>query len=389
MYRNVLTHVPASDMLGLSTVFKIRENKGERGITMKKVMAWILTLAIGIGGMTGCGAARDTAGQGNSEGTKSAGPVKIKVGVLSAMTALPVVDIVNNGLDKENGIELELISFSTGAPMNEAMAAGEIDASCIGAAAVFSLANNNSKMICEICTDTIAIDLIARGDSRIAEIKGENKDYPEVYGTAEAIKGTTILCPAGTLSQYEVSKYLDVFGLTTDDVNFVPMEYAQAYQAFKTGEGDILATRSPQTYTAVDEEGWISIASLQTLGADATAQLVVSESAFNQKADALAVLVTLMAQEGDKLNSDVEYAASLMSEWFKKNGQDINLEVSKRQLEAKPFYGTEDMKKREFGADFKNTLVEFYIASDQLEEGQRDTVNGNVRNDILVKAGFN
>lgn len=360
---------------------------------MKKSLALILALAVSIGGMTGCKKAEapSAAPQGSGTDTSAAAaePVKLKVGVLAAMTALPVVDIVNNGLDKENGIEIELVNFSTGAPMNEAMAAGEIDASCIGAAAVFSLANNNSKLVCEICTDTIAIDLIARGDSPVVEKKGENPDYPEVYGTAEAIKGKTILCPAGTLSQYEVSKYLDVFGLTMDDVNFVPMEYAQAYQAYKTGEGDILATRSPQTYTAVDDEGWVSIASLKSLKADATAQIVVSEKAFDTKADALAALVSLVAEEGDKLNGDVEYSASLMADWFKQNGQDIDLEVAKRQLEAKPFYGVEDMKTREFGADFKNTLVEFYITSDQLEESARDTVYGNVTNDILVKAGLN
>ena len=85
----------------------------------------------------------------------------------------------------------------------------------------------------------------------------------------------------------------------------------------------------------------------------------------------------------------MDYAAELMSEWFGENGQDIDLEVSKRQLEEKPFYGIEDMKSREFGADFKNTLVEFYIQSDQLEAELKDTVYDNVRNDILVEDGLN
>lgn len=100
------------------------------------------------------------------------------------------------------------------------------------------------------------------------------------------------------------------------------------------------------------------------------------------------MLVSLVAESGDKLNGDVEQSAALMSDWFKQNGQDIDLEVAKRQLEAKPFYGVEDMKKREFGADFKNTLVEFYVSSDQLEESANDTVYGNVTNEILVKAGL-
>ena len=378
---------------------------------MKKVLAFILVAALGVTTLVGCGSNGD-GGNSGGETTESAPETeetaekegeqtdstdsaqidenhKLRVGVLSAMTALPVVDAVNNGADKENGIEIELISFSTGAPMNEAMAAGELDVSFIGSAAVFSLANNDSKMICEICTDTVAIDLIVRAESDIAQVKGENPDYPDVLGSAETVKGKTILCPAGTLSQFEVTKYLDVFGLTMDDVTFVPMEYAQAYQAFKTGEGDILATRSPQTYTAVDDEGWVSAASMKNLKADATAQVVVSADAYENKKDALVTLVSLVAEGGDKLNNDVDYAASLMSDWFQQNGQDIDLEVSRRQLEEKPFYGVEDMRTREFGADFKNTLVEFYISSEQLEEELRDTVYDNVRNDILVEAGLN
>lgn len=382
---------------------------------MRKVLAVILVMILGTTALVGCGgkggkeenAANNVPGNASEsqakdpqkeetskeEAKEPAAEIdenhKLKVGVLAAMTALPVVDISDNGTDKENGIEIELIPFSTGAPMNEAMAAGELDVSFIGAAAVFSLANNDSKMIGEICTDTVAIDLIVRGDSDIAGVKGQNPDYPEILGSADTVKGKTILCPAGTLSQFEVSKYLNVFGLTMDDVTFVPMEYAQAYQAFKTGEGDILATRSPQTYTAIDDEGWVSAASMKNLKADATAQIVVSAAAYENKADALAVLLSLVAEEGDKLNGDVEYAAALMSEWFLQNGQDIDLEVSKRQLSEKPFYGVEDMRTREFGADFKNTLVEFYVESEQLEAELKDIVCNNVKNDILVKAGLN
>ena len=128
---------------------------------------------------------------------------------------------------------------------------------------------------------------------------------------------------------------------------------------------------------------------MKNLKADATAQIVASADAYDNKREALTTLVSLVAESGDKLNADVDYAAELMSDWFEENGQDIDLEVSRRQLEVKPFYGVEDMKSREFGADFKNTLVEFYIESDQLEKDMKDTVNNNVKNDILVDAGLN
>jgi len=349
---------------------------------MKKRAVFLLVFGILVLSLVSAGGEKD------SGGTASSGPVKIKVGVLAAMTALPIVEVVNNGLDKANGIEIELVNFTTGAPMNEAMAAGQIDASYIGAASVFALANFNAKMISEVCDDTVAIDLVARPTHQLTKTRGNNPAYPEVYGTAATVKGITVLCPAGTLSQYEVNKYLEVFGLTMNDIKFVPMEYAQAYQAFRVGEGDIVATRSPQSFSAVDEEGWTTVASLKNLKSSATAQVVVSESALRTKAAALATMIKLQHQAADKLNNDVNYAAQLLVDWFQKNGQTIGLDIAKKQLEVKPFYGTGEVKAREFGRDFRETLVDFMISSGQLEASQRQTVLGNMTDSVIKAAGL-
>ena len=310
---------------------------------MKRILVILLAICMSFPAFAG----------GSSETDSST----IRVGVMAAMTALPVVDIVNNGLDEANGIDVELVQFTTGAPMNEAMAAGEIDASCIGAAGVFALANFNAKMAAELCDDTVAIELFVRPDNPIASVKGANPDYPDVYGDAGSVKGAVVLCPAGTLSQYEVQRYVDLFGLTMDDIQFVPMEYGQAYSAFVTGEGDILATRSPQTYTAADVLGWVW--------------------------DALNTLVRLIYERGDYLNENVDYAAQALADWFAECGQTIDMETSKRQLATKPFYGTADAAEREFGADFRNTLVDFTISSGQLDESQREVTYSNVKADFV------
>ncbi len=357
---------------------------------MKKLLSVIMALALAIVMFTGCKSdkAPEDMNTSTAAGDEKKEPVKLRAGVLAAMTALPVVDIVNNGLDKENGIEIELVSFSTGAPMNEAMAAGQIDVSFIGAAAVFAMANSDSKMISEISNDTIAINLVARADSEIVQEVGKNQDYPTILGSADTVKGTTILCPAGTLSQYEVSKYLDLFGLTVDDVDFVPMEYAQAYQAFKTGQGDILATRSPQSFTAVDDEGWVTIATLQELKSSATAQIVASNDAYDNKFDALVTLVKLVHETNETLDNDTDYASNLMVDWFQQNAQTIDYDTAKKQLLTRPFYTPADVKEREFGKDFTDTLLDFMITSGQLDASLKDTVIANIKSDVIESAGL-
>lgn len=57
-------------------------------------------------------------------------------------------------------------------------------------------------------------------------------------------------------------------------------------------------------------------------------------------------------------------------------------------MEQKPYYGVEDTKARELGADFINNFVEFYIMTEQIEPEQREDIQSNVRTDILVQAGL-
>lgn len=363
---------------------------------MKKIIALLLSLIM-IASLAGCSSSSDsttttttttTTTQSTSSGdSTSTEPIKISVGVLAAMTALPVVDIVNTGLDIENGIEIELVTFTTGSPMNEAMASNQLDAACIGSAAVFGLANFNAKMIAELCNDSVAIDLVVRGDSDIAQNVGVNPDYPEMLGSAETVKGATVLCPAGTLSQYEVSIYLDALGLSLNDVEMVPMDYGPAYQAFLTGEGDILATRSPQSFTALDE-GWVTATSLESMDSAVTAQLLVSDGAYNEKLEALAILVRLIHETNDKLNNDVDYTAALLCDWYTQCGQEIEPELAVQQMSSKPFYGVEDAQTREYGQSFTEILVPFMIDTDQLEADQSAVIFDNVKIEALQLAGL-
>ena len=73
---------------------------------MKRVLALLVTMTMVGSMLMGCGSnAAGDSQQAEGESTETASideNHKLRVGVLAAMTALPVVDMVNNGLDKEN-----------------------------------------------------------------------------------------------------------------------------------------------------------------------------------------------------------------------------------------------------------------------------------------------
>ncbi len=373
---------------------------------MKKAIALALVLMLGLS-CVGCGnsgkenapaesggaaseSAEAPAEAADPAGTEASGePILINMGILDGWTGFTTKYIVDNGLDVDNGIKIEYLVFSSGAPANEAMTAGDIDCAIIGGGAtVPALANLNSKLIMEVNNDTIGLSMIARSDLACTGVSGAAEN-PDILGDADSVKGTTIITTSGTLQYYCTLKYLEAIGLTADDVNMVSMDANQAYQAFVLGEGDILCCSNNYSFDLVNE-GYVELASLTTLNCAATAQVVCSDMAFEDetKCQGLAILCKLLAETNDLMNSDTDLATQCYVDWVQLNGGSITEETARKIMEQKPYYGVEDTKNREFGSDFLNNFVEFYIMTEQIEESQKPDIEANVRDDILKAAGL-
>ncbi len=345
---------------------------------MKNFVAAILSLALGLAFLAGSPA---VAGE----------PTLIKVGILDGWTGFPTKYIVDNGLDLKNGFKIQYMVFSSGAPANEAMVAGELDCAIIGGGATIpALANLDAKMIFETNNDTVGLALMARPALACTKVTGQVKDHPAVRGDAKTVKGLTILGPNGTLQYFAALKYVESLGLTSEDVNFVSMDANQAYQAFMLGEGDILACTNNHSFTLRDNEGMVMLADLESLNCAATAQLVCSNAAFNNpvKAEALASYVKVMADVGEVMNANLDLATKSYLEWIKLNGGSRPESVCRSIMATKPYYGPKETKERVFGKDLLDNFVEFFIMTGQIEESQRKQIAANVRDDILKKTGL-
>nr|WP_302591892.1 ABC transporter substrate-binding protein [uncultured Marvinbryantia sp.] len=345
---------------------------------MKKLFAGIMAAAMAITGFTGSTVV------GASEE-----PTVINIGILDGWTGFTTKYIVDNELDIQNGIDVEYLVFSSGAPANEAMTAGELDCAIIGGGAtVPALANLDSKLIMEVNNDTIGMSMIARPELACTGVSGAAGDL-DILGDADSVRGLTILTTAGTLQYYCTVKYVEALGLTMEDVNIVSMDANQAYQAFQLGEGDVLCCSNNYSFDLV-REGNVELASLTSLHCDATAQVVCSDAAFQdeEKFQGLAVLCRLLAEVNDTMNNDTELATQCYVEWVRLNGGSTSEETAKTIMEQKPYYGVEDVKERTLGEDFLNNFVEFYIMTEQIEESQRADIEKNVRDDVLVAAGL-
>ena len=65
--------------------------------------------------------------------------------------------------------------------------------------------------------DSLANAVLVRPNSPILKAKGVNKDFPETYGSAETVKGKTVLVTTVSSGHYALSTWLKRIGLKDTD----------------------------------------------------------------------------------------------------------------------------------------------------------------------------
>lgn len=305
----------------------------------------------------------------------------LKVAVMPFLLSLPVNYIVEKGWDKQNGFKIEPILFATGAPMNEALGANLWDVATIGAAAVTTLSVYDAKLIAETSNAAGGFGLYVRPGSPITKVKGFNPTFPTLLGDPETVRGKTILLPIGTMSQLHELKWLEKIGVKDKEVNSVNMDYAQAYQAFLAGQGDIVALNPPLSFVA-EEKGWINAGSLIDLKIPQYDNVVASKKAYETKKVLLTKLVKLMYRANAELKQNQDVEVKMLSDWYKQNGQNIETKLVRAEVQARPLLTADDAKKKPLGDSIKTT-AEFMASIGKLQTEKLPIIDKNVVGDIL------
>ncbi|CAM3623033.1 ABC transporter substrate-binding protein [Erysipelothrix urinaevulpis] len=313
--------------------------------------------------LTACGTKKkDNGGDANNDGKDL--PV-LRVAMMPFINSLPTEYIIENGLDVKNGFKIESTMFSTGAPMNEAVAADLWDVGSMGAAAVTGVANYDMMIIGEVLESLDGQGIFAKPDHPAAKVKGMNPSFPNVYGDKDSVKGSTILLPIGTAQHFTVLKWLEKIGLKQEDVNIVNMETVQAYQALKADQADMASLNVPTFFDAVNDE-MVQLGNLADLGTRYVDMIVANPKAVEGKEEIIQKYINLVMEANAEINKDKEKAADLMMEFLKKNGVEQSRESVVGDLERVNFFEKDDWKDRELGL-FAKELGEFYIGQGQID----------------------
>ncbi len=193
---------------------------------------------------------------GSASTAFAAAPVKMRSAWMDEHETFLVWYAKEKGWDKEEGIDLELLYFDSGMAQLNALPAGEWVVCGTGAVpAMMGNLRYDTYVIAIGNDESYTNGVLVRPNSPILKTKGYNKDYPEVYGHPDDVRGKTILATTVSSAHFALSHWLRVLGLTDADVVIKNMDQAQALAAYTTGIGDAVALWAPHMYIG-EQKKW-------------------------------------------------------------------------------------------------------------------------------------
>lgn len=323
--------------------------------------------------ITGCSAKKESTnntGSGTQQeasqqnGDKKAFDV-LNVGILVSTVGIPALYAQEKGWFEEAGLNVNLQIFATGAPVNEAIAAGELDIACSGFASIYSLANADCTYLADINT-TGGMGLYVNKDSAAAKAGSTLSDNVAIIGDAASVKGMKVLEPLGTAVQYMTECYAAKFGLSPEDIEQTNMEYAAAFQAFTTGEGDAMAANPPYSYQ-LEDMGYVKVCSFDdATGVNMYDGSFARNEVIEDRAEEVQLFINCIVKAMDELqDSDIRY--EFTSRKYKDNAQDFSEANLVKELTDRTYCGTTSLT----AADYKfgeawPAIAEFLVSAEKI-----------------------
>jgi aliphatic sulfonates family ABC transporter substrate-binding protein len=202
----------------------------------KKIMSVLLVLVLVAGLLSGCGskASEETAEEN----------VTIRIAVQKSIAIPYLAEVLGYYEDEftEDNINVELVEFSLGPEVIEAVASGEIDIGFLGDVPAFSgLINGGDYKIVARWESDNSSYLITRDDANINSL--------------EDLKGKKLSYAFGSTQTALVYSYLEAAGLTEDDLEIINLSLADSVTSIVDGEVDAAIVDELRATQAVEKGG--------------------------------------------------------------------------------------------------------------------------------------
>lgn len=248
------------------------------------------------------------------------------------------------GWDKEAGLDIEILYFDSGMAILNSLPAGEWVFAGMGAVpAMMGNLRYDTYIIGNGNDESLTNSVLVRPDSPVMKTKGYNKDYPDVYGSPDTVRGKTFLCTTVSSAHFALSSWLKTLGLKDSDVTIKNMDQAQALAAFDNGIGDGVALWAPHMYTG-EAKGWKIAANSRTCKEGQPIVLIAEKKYADANPEVVAKFLSVYLRsvnmlKNEPLESLVPEYQRFFLEWAGKN---YSKELALQDLKTHPVYDLQE-----------------------------------------------
>lgn len=337
-----------------------------------KASAVVLVLVLALISIAGCDSKRE-------EGV-------IRIGYMPYYASVPLLVIEEKGLDEKFGFEMDLIQFPSGGPMSEALGAGEWDIGQIGAGGMVAVPNYDAKLIADVQYEMDGAWIMARPDSPLVAAGSNLVGYPDIIGSAETLRGLTMLGTVGNISHYMAIDYVSKIGLDISDVEFIHMETAQIYNAFVSGNGDIACIGSPTAGQKLLAEGYVRVGGLKQQGNSQQDAMLVSSDFYADNYEDCVKFMQAWYTATEMLNSDPVYEFEMTKKFYSENGRtDFTDEGVQQECDWNSYIDANNYKEKVVGK-WMSGLIQSYVDNGSMDESVIDALNNNIKLNVVDDA---
>lgn len=283
------------------------------------------------------------------------------------------------GWDREAGLSLTMLQFGSGDKIMSTQQDHDWAIAACGAVPVVVSPQSDKVYIIGLAnTETEANAIYAREDGPIMRTKGVNSQFPDVFGSADAVRGKTILCPVNTSAHYLLDRWLTILGLTEKDVKVSNVLPGPAVDMMGKDFGDAAALWWPANARAA-KAGLAEAASSRACGVEHPIVLIVKRDFARRHPDQVNMFLRLYLRtvaEMQRMGPDalVEQYRIFALQWYK---QDMSREDILEDLRLHPIYNLDQQmalfEDREKGLPaWIGRIVDFYARSGSLSAERRE-----------------
>lgn len=218
---------------------------------------------------------------------QAAETAELKTAWMGENEAFPMWYAVQQGWDREQGLDVRMLRFSSGAEIVQGLLAYDwLLAGCGAVPAMGAILSDRLAIVAVANDESGANAVFVRKGSPILAAEGANPAFPKVRGSAASVRGKRILCPRNTSAAQMLRGWLRVLGLTEKDVRIDDMPPAKALGAFAGGLGDAVVLWSPQTLEA-EQKGLVMAADSRDCGISQPILLVADKKGAAERPEML------------------------------------------------------------------------------------------------------